>query len=308
MRQLRLSGLALLLLAVLFVAVTALSQRVLRGARLDLTANKLYTLSDGTLKIIAGLREPVNLYFYYTSKTAEQVPAIKNYGTRVREFLQELAARSDGKLRLRIIDPEPSSEEEDRAAEAGIRAVPLGASGEALYFGLAGTNSTDGRAAIEFFDLQKEPFLEYDVAKLIYQLGNPKLPVVGWLSGLPMTASFDPSTGRPREAWIVLGQAEQLFDVRILEPNVTRIDNDVDVLVIVHPKNLPPAVLYAIDQYALRGGRILLFVDPSAEGDTAGADPTNPFAAITADRKSTFAPLLEAWGVQFDNTQVLGDA
>lgn len=307
MKRTPLNAVGLVLLGVAVVGVIALANLGLRGARVDLTSNKLYTLAPGTRNIVSNLSEPVNLYFYYTAKPAEQIPPIKNYATRVREFLQELASRSNGKLRLKIIDPEPSSEDEDRATEAGLRSLPVGPGGEQLYFGLAGTNSTDGRAVIEFFDNSKEQFLEYDVAKLIQQLANPKKTVVGWLTNLPMAGSFDPQTGRPSEPWAVYEQAQQLFDVRPLDNKLASIDADIDVLVIVHPKNLPQAALQAIDQYALNGGRLLVFLDPSAEGDMEGAEPGNPLGAMGVDRKSSLAPLLAAWGVQFDNTKVLGD-
>ena len=139
---------ALLALAVLFIGVTVLSTWLLRGWRIDLTENHLYTIAPGTQRIVTGLKEPVNLYFYWSGRTANEYPALKTYGTRVQEFLQELATRSQGKLRLSVIDPEPFSEDEDRAAERGVRGVPIGANGETFYFGLAGTKSTDGHEAI----------------------------------------------------------------------------------------------------------------------------------------------------------------
>ncbi|MGQ0836198.1 MAG: Gldg family protein [Gammaproteobacteria bacterium] len=302
-----LGGGALLALAALFIGLTILFGHVLRGWRIDLTENNLYTTAPGTERILKNLGEPVNLYFFFTPEAATQLPQLRTYGHRVQEFLEELAARSGGKLRLNVIDPEPFSENEDRASELGVRPVPFGASGSSLYFGLAGTNSTDGRAVIEFFDPGKEEFLEYDVAKLIYQLGNPKKPVIGWLSSLPMSASFDPMSGQMREPWVVASQAEQLFTVRQLATTLTKVDTDVDVLVIVHPKELPPAAQFAIDQYALRGGRVLVFVDPLAEQDQTGADPGNPMAAMTADRSSQLGTLFRAWGVEFDPRQVIGD-
>lgn len=307
MRRAPLNALGLVLLGVLFIGLIALSNRGLRGARMDLTANKLYTLAPGSRNIVGGLKEPVSLYFYFSSKAADQFPPIKNYAVRVQEFLQELASRSNGKLRLQIIDPEPSSEDEDRATEAGLRALPIGAGGETLYFGLAATNATDGKANIEFFDYQKERFLEYDVVKLIQQLSTPRKTVIGWLTGLPMAGSFDPQAGRPTDPWVILEQVQQQYDVRMLDSKLTQIEAAVDVLVIVHPKNLPQPALVAIDQFALRGGRILLFVDPSAEGDTEGAEPGNPLGAMGVDRKSNFAPLLAAWGVDFDSGKILGD-
>jgi|JRYD01.1.fsa_nt_gb ABC-type uncharacterized transport system involved in gliding motility auxiliary subunit len=298
---------ALLALAVLFIGVTVLSTWLLRGWRIDLTENHLYTIAPGTQRIVTGLKEPVNLYFYWSGRTANEYPALKTYGTRVQEFLQELATRSQGKLRLSVIDPEPFSEDEDRAAERGVRGVPIGANGETFYFGLAGTNSTDGHEAIAFFDPAKEEFLEYDVAKLIYQLGRAKKPVVGWLSSLPMNGGFDPATGQPREPWYVLAQAEQLFTVKELTPALTRVDPDVDVLVLVHPKSLPEPAQQAIDQFALRGGRLLVFVDPLAEQDPGAGNPDMPFGAAGADRSSQLGALLGAWGVEFRPREVVGD-
>ena len=302
----RLGGSALIALALLFVGLTILFDHALRGWRLDLTQNHLYTTAPGTDRVLAGIREPINLYFFYSKKAASQIPQLNTYGVRVREFLEELASRSAGKLRLHEIDPQPSSEDEDRASELGISGTPVGTAGT-LYFGLAGTNSTDGHQAIAFFDPNKEEFLEYDVVKLVYELANPKKPVLAWLSGVPMTAGFDQQSGQMREPWVSYTQAQQLFDVRNLEPTATRIDPDVNVLVLVHPKNLSPATQFAIDQFALRGGHIVAFVDPIAEADTTGANPQNPMAAMAADKSSKMDALLKAWGVQFDPREVVGD-
>ncbi len=301
-----LGGGALLALALLFIGLTVLFAHVLRGWRLDLTQNHLYTTSPGSDRVLAGIKEPINLYFFYSEKSASQIPQLNTYGVRVREFLEELASRSNGKVKLHVIDPQPSSEDEDRASELGVRGAPVGTAGS-LFFGLAGTNSTDGHQAIEFFDPNKAEFLEYDVVKLIYQLANPKKPVLAWLSGIPMTPSFDQQSGQMREAWVTYTQAQQLFDVRPLEPNATKIDADVSVLVLVHPKNLTPATQFAIDQFALRGGHVVAFVDPLAEADQSGADPRNPMAAMTADKSSQLGTLLTAWGVQFNPRQVIGD-
>jgi ABC-type uncharacterized transport system involved in gliding motility auxiliary subunit len=300
-------GVALLALALLFIAITVLANYALRGWRLDLTENRLYTTAPGTDRILKGIREPINLYFFFSEKTANQLPQLKSYGIRVREFLEELAARSNGKVRLHVIDPQPFSEEEDRADELGVDGTPVGASGAKLYLGLAGTNSTDGHASIEFFDPNKEQFLEYDVVKLIYQLANPKKPVLAWLSTLPMGPGFDEQTGQMREPWVIYSEAEQLFDLKPLAPTAAKIDPDTNVLVLVHPKNLSPATEFAIDQYALRGGHIVVFVDPIAEADRSGADPQNPMASMGADKSSSLPKLLTAWGVHFDPTQVVAD-
>ena len=302
-----LGGGTLLGLALLFIGLTILFNHALRGWRLDLTQNRLYTTAAGTDRILASIKEPINLYLFFSAKTAAQLPQLKTYGVRVREFLEELAARSGGRLRLHVIDPQPFSEEEDRASELGVRGTAVGATGTQFYFGLAGTNSTDGHGAIEFFDPNKEQFLEYDVVKLVYQLANPKKPVVAWLSSLPMGPGFDPQTGQMREPWVVYSEAQQLFDLRPLEPTATRIEPDVNVLVLVHPKDLSPATQFAIDQYALRGGHILAFVDPLAQSDRSGAEAGNPMAAMGADKSSHLTALLGAWGVQFNPGEVVAD-
>src|SRR5262249_12259210 len=152
-----------------------------------------------------------------------------------------------------------------------------------------------------------EQFLEYDVVKLVYQLANPKKPVVAWLSSLPMTGGFDPRTGQMREPWMVSSHAQGLFDVRPLEHHETRIDPDVHMLVLVHTQARAPATQFAIDQYALRGGHILAFVDPLAEADTSGAEAGNPMAAMGADKSSHLTPLLAAWGVKFNPDEVVAD-
>jgi len=302
-----LGGGILLALALLFIGLTVLFNYSLRGWRLDLTQNHLYTTAPGTDRILKSIKEPINLYFFFSEKAANDIPQLKAYGIRVREFLEELQTRSSGNVRLHVIDPAPFSEDEDRASELGVRSTPLGATGSSFYFGLAGTNSTDGHATIDFFDPAKEQFLEYDVVKLVYQLSSPKKPVIAWLSTISMGESFDQRSGQMRPPWALYAQAEQLFDLRTIAPNATKIDPDVNALVIVHPKGLSPATQWAIDQYALRGGHILVFVDPVAEADTAGADPQNPMAAMGADKSSHFSTLLSTWGVSFNPKQVVAD-
>ncbi len=303
-------GTALALLAVLFIGLIMLSSFALRGMRIDLTENKQYTLAPGTLNILKGIKEPITLYFYFSRSAGERAPYLKIYATRVRELLEELSARAKGKIRLQVIDPEPFSEDEDRAGELGLTPMPLGQSGESTYFGLAGTNSTDGKAAIEVFQPDKEEFLEYDIAKLILQLSTPKKATIGLLSALPMNMDFNPQTGRPREPWVVLSQIQQLFTVKTIEESADKIDSDIDVLMVVHPKNVPDKLQFAIEQFIMRGGHALIFVDPRAEMDPAaqgGMNQRDQYAAMMAPRDSSLPKLFKAWGVEFDPKQVTGD-
>jgi len=298
----------LLLLAVLFLGVVMLSNVGLRGMRLDLTQNRLYTLSSGTQQVLHELKEPVNLYFYFSrDEAAKQSPLILPYAARVREFLEEIAARAGGKINLHVVDPQPFSDDEDRAAEFGLQPLPAGNGGDSVYFGLAGTNSTDGRSAIPNFTPDREEFLEYDVAKLIQELGTPKKPVIGLLSSIGLQGQFNPQTGQMGEPWPIYTQLQQLFNVRALTSDLDHIDKDVDVLMLVHPKQLQPKTLYAIDQFVMRGGRLLLLVDPDAGADLSGQNPANPMAAAMADHSSDLEPLLATWGVDYDRTKVIGD-
>lgn len=297
---------ALVALAVLFIGLTILITFIVRGARVDLTESNLYSIAPGTGRILKSLDEPINLYFFFSQDASSQSPPLRAYAQRVRELLEEMAQRSSGKLRLTVIDPQPFSEEEDRAAEFGLQAAPIGARGESLYFGLAGTNSTDGREIIGFFQPDKEEFLEYDVASLVHRLGNPKRTKVGLMAGLPVDASFDQNTGRMQEGWASINQLRELFDVQTLNPEAASIASDIDVVMLVHPRELSPTSQYAIDQFVMRGGKLLAFIDPQSENDPQAAQMAAQMGG-PGNRSSNLGPLLDAWGVTYDPTMILGD-
>jgi len=304
---------ALAVLAVLFVAVILVSNTLFRGARLDLTQNHLYTLSQGTKNILSSIEEPVNLTLYFSDKAAAEsanpdAAALRNYAPRVREMLAEMAARAGGKLRVTTVDPLPFSEDEDRATTLGLQALPWGQGSSNLFLGIVGTNSTNGKSVMPIANPNKETFLEYDVAKMIHELSMAKKPAVGLISGLPMGAGFDAQTRQMRQPWAIQSQLEQMFEVRTLTAaSVKSIDKDINVLVVVQPKNLSDDAQYAIDQFVLRGGHLLVFVDPLAESDDSGADPNNPQAAMMADRSSDLPKLFKAWGVDYDAKKIVLD-
>ncbi|MBN1240355.1 MAG: Gldg family protein [Gammaproteobacteria bacterium] len=291
------------LLVLVFVAAVMASNTLLRGMRLDLTENNLYTLAPGTVSLLQNLEEPVNLYLFFSDRATQDVPFLRTYAARVQEMLEELAANSDGQLNVETVDPQPFSEEEDRATQFGIEPISLGTAGENIYFGLAGTNSVGDEAVIAFLQPDKEPFLEYDLARLIYSLANPEKPVIGLLSGTNMSGGFDPATRQPSQPWFITQQARQLFDVRTLPTSLDSIDEDIGVLWVVHPEDLDDQTLYAIDQFVLRGGRALIFVDPLAEVVGAAAGPSG----FGAPGGSTLTRLFDAWGVEFSEDQVVAD-
>ena len=295
----------LVVLLLVFGAAVMASNVLLRGVRLDLTDNQLYTLSPGTRKLLKGIQEPINLYLFFSNEQTKDLPALRSYENRVKETLQEFVAEApDGKLILHEVDPLPFSEDEDRASQFGLQAANIGPAGEGVYFGLAGSNSVGTTDNIPFFqpDPTKEAFLEYDLARLVYNLANPNKAVIGLLSGVPMTGGFDPATRQPSQPWAIADQVKQVFTLKTVQPKTLHIDDDIKVLWIVHPADLDDTTLYAVDQFIMRGGRALIFVDPVAEV-VGGGGP----GGLGAMRSSTLTKLFAAWGVQFSTDQVVGD-
>ncbi|MCG8691624.1 MAG: GldG family protein, partial [Minwuiales bacterium] len=246
----------LIIAAVLFFAVNILSDALFRSARLDLTESRLYTVSEGTRNVLASLEEPLTLRFFFSSKIANNVPQLRTYGNRVRDLLEEYAALSDGMIRLEVIDPEPFSDAEDRAVEFGLQGVPATAAGDLFYFGLAGTNTTDDTEVIAFFQQEKEQFLEYDLTKFVYQLTEPDKPVVGVITSLPLEfgpGGLQAAMRGQSQPYGILEAMRQFFEVRILKAGETEIEEGVDVLVLLHARNLTDQTLYAIDQFVLGG-------------------------------------------------------
>ncbi len=293
------------LLVILFASLSVLSGRLLRGVRVDLSENHLHTLSTGTRHIVEELQEPVNLYLFFSEEASRDLPQIRSYAKRVDELLDELANRSNGKVKIHRVDPEPFSEKEDDAARFGLQAVPVDASGASLYFGIAGTNSLDDVQTMPFLQPAKEKFLEYDLAKMISSLGNPQRKTIGLISSLPMDAGFDPASQSMREQWVVYEQLSQLFKIETIDAKAGALPDDLDVLLLVHPRDLDDNMLYQVDQFVLRGGHLLAFIDPLAETDRG--DPADPMAQMQAGSSSTLGPLFAAWGVQFDPLKALGD-
>ena len=305
MKRLMYSGTGLLVLLLAFIAFNISTGTLLPGARLDLTDQKLYTISDGTRQILKDLDEPVTLYFFFSEGASKDLVVLRNYARRVEEMLREYERVADGKLQLHIIDPQPFSEAEDRAAEFGLQAVPLSQTGEQLYFGLAGTNELAQREVIPFFALEQEGLLEYELSRLINGLAQVEKPQIGLISGLPIAGGMDPMSGQPAAPWVVYEQLQQVFDVQELEADIDAVPADIDVLLLVHPKMLSEAALFAIDQFVLRGGKLLAFIDPLAETDRSMEAMMDGMADGKA---SDLAPLLGAWGVGYDPEQVVLDS
>lgn len=304
-KTLSIAGLVVAL--VLLFAVNILSNTVFTAARVDLTENRLFTLSDGTRNILADLKEPITVRLYLSERLARTLPAINSYATRIKGLLGEYERASGGMVEVRIIDPEPFSEEEDRAVGYGLSGVPLEGGQEKLYMGLVGTNSVDDEDIIPFLSTSRESFIEYDITRMVYNLSSPELPVIGLLSSLPLKGAGPHAALRGMQApeWMVMEQVDKLFEVEAVEANATEIPENVDVLLLVHPKALSDGTLYAIDQFVLGGGRALVFIDPHSEADRPQQQQN--MAMMPPTRHSELTKLFASWGVESEPGKVVGD-
>ena len=291
---------SIVLAIVLFLSINVISNSVFRSAQLDLTEDSLFTVTPGTRDILAALDEPVTLK-YYRSERVQQIPALASYATRVEELLERYADLADGKIKLEKYVPEQFSIEEDQAVGFGIQGVPISAAGEVMYFGLAGTNSTDDEDIIPIFAPSREAFLEYDLSKLIFNLSKPGKTTVAMISSLPIAAD----QARRFAPWVAYEQAQQFFDIRIIGGNVRRIDDDIDIVLLIQPKSLSKTTQYAIDQFMMRGGKALVFADPYVEVDPPPQpQPGQPYQP---PKGHEMGELLDGWGVQIDDSKVVGD-
>jgi ABC-type uncharacterized transport system involved in gliding motility auxiliary subunit len=298
----RLGALGIALAVVLFFAINILSGALLKSTRLDLTGDKLFTLSEGTKQVLSTMEEPVDLRLYYSSRLDELGPYFSTHAQRIEELLGEYQRLSGGRMHLERLDPQPFSPEEDLAVAEGLEGLPLSGDGTQAYFGLSGRNSTDDIEVIGYLAPERANFLEYDLTRLVHDLANPDKPVVAVLGDLPLMGTqfnqFQP--------WHVLDAMYQFFDVRFLGGKQEKIDDDVEVLMLAQPHNVDPATLYAIDQFVMRGGRVLAFIDPLAEVMAAGGG-MNPMANPEGDAIKALEPLLTAWGITIPDGKVIGD-
>lgn len=297
------TGLAgILVVLAILVAVNAL----FAGLRLrkDLTAEKLYTLSPDTVAMLQGLERPVMLKFYY-SKSHPDLPApLKNYIQRTLDFLREAAARSGGKVALDVFDPRPDSEAEEWAQRYGLVPQATGGLGlqPDLYLGLVAVAGTK-EAAIPFLDPTAEPQLEYLLVRLVQEVTQARRPRVGLMSSLPLLGA-PPSPFMPaRNAdWLVVGELKKQYEIVPVAPEVEEIPADLDALLVVHPRELGEQTLYALDQYVLKGGRLLAYVDPMCISEQPDENAMG-MPTLSSDLNR----LAGAWGLRVDPAQVAAD-
>ena len=292
-------GVAAMLL--ILVAINFIAGRVKQ--RVDLTAEHAYTLSAGTKAILAKLDTPVQIRFY-ASQSAEGMPVfLKTYAQQVDDLLGEYRQNSRGLIQIQKLDPEPDSDAEDSAKLEGVEPQLL-SNGERVYLGLS-VSLLDQKEAIPFLSPERERLLEYDISRAIARVMTPDKAVIGVLSSLPVmgTGAMMPMQQRGEPPWVLIEELKRDFDVREIEPNATTIPDDVKVLVVIHPKGISEATQFALDQFVLRGGKLIAFLDPMA-----ALDPQTASAGLgSPPSKSGLDQLLKAWGVTFEDSKVLAD-
>ena len=291
--------LSILLSIIIFFSINIITNNMLGYSRIDFTENKLYSLSEGTKKLLKNLDEPIHLRLFISSNLVKDVPQFSTYANRVETILKTYSNISNGKITIETIDPKPFSDEEDRAVGMGINPFNATEMSDSLYFGLAATNSTNGQKNIPMFSPERETFLEYDLTSLISELSQTKKPIVSIIDNLGLSA--DGRVGKPEQQ--ILKQMKEMFKVEMVNESANELDKDTKILMVIHPKFLSDETLYMIDQWVLKGGATLIFLDPYAETELSrqqGMPPMNP--------RSDLKKLLDTWGIKFDNKQAVLDS
>ncbi|MBT4286854.1 MAG: GldG family protein [Deltaproteobacteria bacterium] len=276
--------------------------------RLDITENSLYTLSEGSKKIVNNINTPITLKYYFT-KGAETLPLnYKVYGNKVLELLQEYENQNPGNITLEIYDPKPDSDEEEWAQKYGLNGVPL-SYGETLFMGMVAVKE-DVELNIPIFDPKREQFMEYDISELLLNINKEQNKVIGILSGLPVMGqspnqmqAMQGQQATPK--WIFLQELEKSYKLQNIETSAQEISHDIDILLVIHPKNLSEATEYAIEQFALKGGQLVVLVDPNSQMDQQAAMMAR--MGQMASASSDLPKLFKHWGVEYQSTKIMGD-
>jgi ABC-type uncharacterized transport system involved in gliding motility auxiliary subunit len=298
----------LVALFVILVAVNAILGNA--RLRLDVTEERLYTLSQGTKTILRELDNTVTLKLFVSTSSPQMPMYLKSYARQVEDLLAEYRMAAGRKLLVEVIDPRPDSDEEEWAQRYGISGQQVDMFGPPLYFGLAAV-AGDAEAVLPALDPRADDLLEYTLTRLIYRVTHPRKPRVGVLSSLPVLGSSPPPFAMPGQPqppqqprWLAFRDIEDDYTFEEIDMAAASIDPTLDALVVIHPKDLSDATLYAIDQYVLGGGHMLAMVDPLSIADLETAGP-NPYGMPSGS--SSLAPLFAAWGLTYDASRIVAD-
>ena len=289
----------------LFLFFNIIMFKILINKKIDLTTDKLYTVSENTKSIIKNLSEPINIKLFFSNSLSKELSQIRDYEKRVRELLMSYKKISNKNITIEIIDPRPFTDQEDLANVYGIQGLQLNEEGERFYFGAVFSNSVDDTTVIPFFELDREQFLEYDLTKTIYNLANTTKPNIGLISGLPLVGRVNNSQGNAQyeRPFFIYQTLSEFFNVIDLSLEVSEIPQNVDQLLIVHPKNLSDVTLYAIDQFVMTGKGVTIFTDPFSEFDNNLSKPESE----KDFSNSNLSRLFTSWGFDMKPGMVIGD-
>jgi ABC-type uncharacterized transport system involved in gliding motility auxiliary subunit len=290
------------LAALFLILVAAYYLLALRAPRVDLTDGKIYTLSEGTKKVLRGLESPIRLRLYVSQ--GEAVPVqLRSFARRVEDLANEFKAVAGSNLVVETYDPKPDSEDEERAQDDGVEAQQL-FTGEQFYLGIV-VSQLDRRQVLPVVSMQRERLLEYDLARAIARVGSTERPVLGLMSALPVLGEkFNPMTRQSAEPWVLAGELKRDYDVRQVSLLADSIDPAIQTLLVIHPRDLPEATEYALDQFVLRGGKLIVFADPYAFFD----QQPSPMPGVGGGGTSSSLPrLFKAWGVEMNPGKVIAD-
>lgn len=276
--------------------------------RWDITEEKVYTLSDGSEKIVGKIKTPVTLKYYFTSNLESLPLTYKNFGKKIGELLEEYRNLNPEMIQLEIYNPKPDSDEEEWARKYGLTGADLG-NGERLYMGLVITQE-EREMNIPLMDPRREQFLEYDITQILLQLSQKKDKKIGILSSIPVMGSkpnrFQQMQGQQNTPkWAFIEELEKTFNVETVQPTIQEIPADISILMVIHPKNLSDSALYAIDQFTLKGGELIILVDPNCR-----IDPTAAMMAQMGQMpqaSSHLDKLFKHWGIEYKSGSILGD-
>jgi ABC-type uncharacterized transport system involved in gliding motility auxiliary subunit len=292
---------------ILFISINTLSNQLFSGARLDLTENNLYTLNEGTFKVLETIKEPITLRLFFSDNLSRDIAPMREYGQRVRELIEEYVVRSNGLIRLERIDPEPFTNNEDLAILYGLQGMQVSQSGEKFYFGLVATNSTDDVSIIPFFEQNRETYLEYDLTRIVNDLANPKKKKLGLITTLPINGGLaypDAPASEYVAPWEIYNRLSEVFEIVTIPKNISKISDDIDLLMVVHPKGISSETKYAIDQYVLTGKGALFFVDPYSEVERNALPIKDRRTYIPGSNLNT---LFSSYGAYVEPGMIVGD-
>jgi len=304
-RNIAKTGSGILVLIVALIALNIITSRL--SGRIDVTENKIYSLSDGTEKILDKLEGEIVARMYFSRSLKELPVAIKTYATRVEEVLAEYSLKSGGKITAEYVDPEPDTDEEEWAIKYGIQPVRL-PQGSNLYFGIVLIKGAT-EIVMPYLDPRREEFLEYDLSESLLGLSRTSKPKIGIMTSLNVISSGGQNPyARGDDSWVLATELKKNFEVENIDPGIGEISNDYSLVIVMHPKDADDSLQYALDQYVMKGGKLIVVVDPMSRFEMANQSPQAQMMGGAVQSASSDLPkLFSSWGIKYDPNQMVGD-